>query len=52
MALLMSDPVYKCAICGGPVSLEKAKSDENGQCVHEECLTAKVRQSQPLRKAI
>jgi hypothetical protein len=47
----MSDPVYKCVICAEPVSLEKAKADEDGQSVHEECFTAKLKQSQLLRKA-
>jgi hypothetical protein len=47
----MSGSVYKCAICGHVVPLEKAKADEDGQSVHEECFTAKLKQSQLLRKA-
>ena len=29
--------VPDCTICNKPVSLESARTDEDGQCVHEEC---------------
>jgi hypothetical protein len=31
-----------CAICSEPVNLKTAKTDENGQAVHEECYLRKL----------
>jgi|HubBroStandDraft_2_1064218.scaffolds.fasta_scaffold13280_6 hypothetical protein len=31
-----------CPLCNEPVELETAKTDENGNAVHEECYTLKV----------
>jgi hypothetical protein len=36
----------KCAICGKPIALERAKLSEEGKPVHEECFVAKIRLSQ------
>ena len=33
---------FPCPICGKPVPLETAKSDENGICIHEECYLLKL----------
>jgi hypothetical protein len=30
-------PTFNCWICNKPINLEKAKTDENGKAVHEEC---------------
>jgi hypothetical protein len=38
--------VRTCAICGNPVSLEYAKTDEDGQTVHEQCYVLKVKGKQ------
>jgi len=35
----------KCAICGKPITLERAKVSEEGKPVHEECFIAKIRLS-------
>jgi hypothetical protein len=32
-----------CRICGEPVNLQIAKSDEDGKAVHEECYVLKVK---------
>ena len=32
-----------CRICGKPVSLEAAKTDEDGKAVHEDCYVSKMR---------
>lgn len=34
-----------CWICGGAVSLESCKADENGHAVHETCYVARVKLS-------
>jgi len=34
-----------CWICGGAVSLESCKADENGHAVHEVCYVARVKLS-------
>jgi len=31
-----------CSICGKPIALEAAKTDEVGQAIHEECYLLKV----------
>ena len=31
-----------CSFCDRPVNLEVAKTDENGQAIHEECYVVKV----------
>ncbi len=33
-----------CAICGHPVELERCKTDEDGDAVHEDCYVAKLLQ--------
>jgi hypothetical protein len=39
-----------CRICGKPVAVETAKTDSDGQAVHEECYLISVRRrSQPSR---
>ncbi len=35
--------VLLCRICGKPVPLETAKTDEAGKAVHEECHVLKLR---------
>jgi hypothetical protein len=40
---LPNAPFTICNLCNKPVELEKAKTDENGQAVHEECYLRKVR---------
>lgn len=35
-----------CWICGRPVSLENSKTDEHGNVVHDECLTARLKLKQ------
>jgi hypothetical protein len=35
-----------CSICNAPVPLESAKTDENGEAIHEECYTLKVQRHQ------
>ena len=42
----MSQAPIKSAICGKPITLERAKVSEEGKPVHEECLVAKIRLSQ------
>lgn len=32
-----------CAICGRPVQLEVAKTDERGRAVHEDCYWANLK---------
>jgi hypothetical protein len=32
-----------CPICGGSVSLESAKTDEQGKTIHEDCYLFKVK---------
>ncbi len=45
----MTDPLplpeetYLCAICGKPVDLRTCKTDANGQAVHLECISGKLR---------
>ena len=34
--------VLRCTLCGQPVAVETAKTDANGQAVHEECYTISV----------
>ncbi len=38
-----SEAAKACWICGGAVSLESCKTDENGHPVHEECYVARVK---------
>lgn len=38
--------VPACAICDKPVSLEAAKSDEEGRVVHEQCYVLKLKKEQ------
>jgi hypothetical protein len=33
----------KCAICGTPVDIKSAKTDEKGKAVHEDCYAAMIR---------
>ena len=33
----------KCAICNKPVAIETAKTDDDGQAVHEECYLQRIR---------
>ena len=40
-------PLAYCAICNKPVELERCKTDEAGDAVHEDCYVSKV--SQPTR---
>jgi hypothetical protein len=40
---LPSAPFTICNLCSKPVELEKAKTDENGRAVHEECYLRKVK---------
>jgi hypothetical protein len=47
------DGRYFCAICNEPVVLQRAKYDEDGKAVHEECYLKKISGLIPpkLRKA-
>jgi hypothetical protein len=40
-------PQLPCAICGDPVQLEDARTDEYGQAVHGECLVDTLKQKHP-----
>jgi azurin len=44
----LSTPALVCSICQKPVSLNDAKTDEDGMAVHEDCYLIKV----GLRKAV
>jgi hypothetical protein len=33
----------KCSICNEPVEIETAKTDENGEAVHEDCYVRRMR---------
>jgi len=37
---------FVCLICGKPVPVENAKTDADGQSVHEDCYTLKVKLAQ------
>lgn len=39
-----------CAICGKPVSLEIAKTDEDARTVHEQCYVTKLKGAPPESK--
>jgi len=41
---LRAQPV-PCAICAGPVDLERCKIDENGSAVHADCYLQKLSNS-------
>jgi len=44
---------YLCVICREPVILEIAKTDDDGQAIHEECYVEKIRgKIPPKRKAV
>lgn len=36
-----------CSICGEPVNLQTAASDEDGKAVHEECYVQKILDQKP-----
>ena len=36
------EPIHICWICGNRVSLERCKTDEHGQAVHEDCYTVNL----------
>jgi hypothetical protein len=38
-----------CSLCNGPVEIETAKIDENGETVHEECYVIKMRPNDHIR---
>jgi hypothetical protein len=38
--------VIFCAVCGEPMALETAKTDDAGQAVHSECYLCKLRKQQ------
>jgi|HubBroStandDraft_3_1064219.scaffolds.fasta_scaffold459733_2 hypothetical protein len=40
---LPNAPFTICHLCSKPVELEKAKTDEHGRAVHEQCYLRKVR---------
>ena len=35
-------PKINCSICGKPVDLETAKTDDDGKAVHEECYVLRL----------
>lgn len=37
-----------CSVCGKPLAVETAKTDGNGQAVHEECYLASIRSQKEL----
>lgn len=37
-----------CTVCHEPVSLEDAKTDENGLAIHESCYFASVKGTTPI----
>jgi hypothetical protein len=39
----MLQPIFECAICGKPVSLEESKVDAVGKAVHEDCYVSKIK---------
>ncbi len=39
-----------CPICRAPVSLESAKTDEDGRAVHEDCYVESVKGTAPIIK--
>jgi len=41
----IAEAPIKCAICGKPITLERAKVSEEGKPMHEECFVAKIRLS-------
>ena len=38
---------FLCVICREPVTLETAKTDDDGQAIHEECYVEKIRRKIP-----
>ena len=40
---ISSGSTHFCWICGKPVSLENSQTDEYGNLVHDECLTARLK---------
>jgi hypothetical protein len=46
---------YLCPLCNKPVALENAKTDENGQPIHEDCyirtLATATEKASPERRA-
>lgn len=36
-------PMLFCAICSKPVAIERAKTDSNGQAVHDDCYFLQVK---------
>jgi hypothetical protein len=37
--------VILCAVCGEPMALGSAKTDEHGKAVHQECYLCKLRKA-------
>src|ERR1700727_373988 len=44
-------PEFRCSYCSQPLELETAKTDEDGQAVHEECYISKNRKPEPASKS-
>jgi hypothetical protein len=42
LEVTLIDELPMCAICGQPVGLEAANTDEDGQAVHEGCYSSKL----------
>jgi hypothetical protein len=42
LAMQLPGPEINCSICGKPIALETAKTDEVGQAAHEECYLLKL----------
>ncbi len=38
---------FRCSYCNPPLQLEPAKTDEDGQAVHEECYVSKHAMGEP-----
>jgi hypothetical protein len=43
----MSQPLFVCKICGKLVPLEEARTDGDGNAVHEACLASKLTHTDP-----
>jgi hypothetical protein len=48
-AFLSRTQTVSCAICKTPVELERCKTDENGDAIHETCYVAKLTRNTPLK---
>jgi len=36
-------PLFLCCLCGDPVDLRTAKTDEHGKAIHEDCYVLRMR---------